>query len=368
MYSRKVVIITNIPSPYRVDYFNYLHKSKKDYNFNIIYESCGVSNRIWNIESKKLINSYILRSKAFKISKKYDTRHIFFSFQIFKYLNKLNPDVVIAFEYNPSAIQAFIWCKINKKKFINLTDGTLWSERRIGIFQKISRKFICYNADAFICSSTKAKEKILSYGGEKTKIFISLLTIDIQHFINYNCNPNSNSIIYVGSLIERKGIDLLLRSLANIKVDFDLKIVGDGSKEDKDTLIKIIEEEHLQQRVNFCGFLEGNELIKAYQNSSIFVLPTREDCYGLVILEAMCFGLPVIVSQYADGVCDLVKDNINGHIVNPYDSISLSNSIENLLTDKHKRIKMGINSKIYAKNFTFSSVSDGFIKALKYTE
>ena len=92
------------------------------------------------------------------------------------------PDVVIAMEYNPAALQALWWCRRNGKKFIHLTDGTLFSERNIGKIQKVTRKIITKNCDAAIASSTRAKEKLLAWGVPEEKIFVSLLTVDVQAY------------------------------------------------------------------------------------------------------------------------------------------------------------------------------------------
>lgn len=65
-----------------------------------------------------------------------------------QHLTRINPDVVIAWEYNPSALKALLWCKRHGRKFIHLTDGTLHSERNIGRVQKLMRHIIIRHADA----------------------------------------------------------------------------------------------------------------------------------------------------------------------------------------------------------------------------
>lgn len=64
-----------------------------------------------------------------------------------QHLTRINPDVVIAWEYNPSALKALLWCKCHGRKFIHLTDGTLHSERNIGHVQKLMRHIIIRHAD-----------------------------------------------------------------------------------------------------------------------------------------------------------------------------------------------------------------------------
>lgn len=178
----KVVLITNIPSPYRVDLFYYIQTHVKEYELHVIYTSEKEENRFWEIPKEKLRNSYILKSKIFRINGLIDKRYVHFPLNIGKKLNEIDPDVVIAMEYNPAALQALYWSKKNKKKFIHLTDGTLFSEYNIGRIQKIARRIITSRCDAAIASSTKAKEKLLAWGVPKEKIFISLLTVDIKPY------------------------------------------------------------------------------------------------------------------------------------------------------------------------------------------
>lgn len=130
-----------------------------------------------------MLNTHILQSKVIKIHGDMDGRYVHIPEKIGNILSEINPDVVIAWEYNPAALQSLFWSKVHHKKFIHLTDGTLFSERNIGKIQKVSRKIIIGNCDAAIASSLKAKEKLLAWGVPEDKIFVSLLTVDIEPYI-----------------------------------------------------------------------------------------------------------------------------------------------------------------------------------------
>lgn len=80
--------------------------------------------------------------------------------------------------------------------------------------------------------------------------------------------------------------------------------------------------------------MEGEPLRELYHNADVFILPTREDCFGLVILEAMCASLPVISSKYADGAFDLVAEGENGYIVDPEDTHAFAEKIDQILRTK----------------------------------
>ena len=179
----RVALITNIPAPYRVDLFYYMQTHVKEHEFHVIYTSENEDNRSWKIKKEKMLNTHILQSKKINIYGEVDGRYIHIPGNVGKVLTMINPDVVIAWEYNPAALQSLFWSKVHHKKFVHLTDGTLFSERNIGKIQKVSRKIITKNCDAAIASSSKAKEKLLAWGIPENKIFISLLTVDIEPYI-----------------------------------------------------------------------------------------------------------------------------------------------------------------------------------------
>ena len=178
----KVLLITNIPAPYRVDLFYYMQTHQQTHEFFVIYTNRNEDNRQWTIDERKLLQSTILESKIIKRKGEGDMHYLHIPQHLTREITRINPDVVIAWEYNPSALKALLWCKRHGRKFIHLTDGTLHSERNIGRVQKLMRHIIIRHADACIASSTKAKEKLLHWGAPERKIFISLLTVDISRF------------------------------------------------------------------------------------------------------------------------------------------------------------------------------------------
>ena len=318
---KKAVFITNIPSPYRVDFFSYMQKNFPEYEFHIIFSGAGMENRKWSVEMEEIEHYHFLKSKTIIIRKRFDDRYVFIPVGVEKTLNEIAPDVVFAMEYNPTILRAVHWCRKKKIPFISWTDGTLNSEKNIGKVQRLSRSYIIKRAAAFIASSTASHEAQIAYGADEKKCFISYLTVDIQKYLYEKPQKTTQNeglqLLYVGSLIQRKGLDLLLPALAKTPQNIRLWIVGEG--QEKDLLQKQCTELKISDRVEFLGYQEGEPLQKLYRTADAFVLPTREDCFGLVLLEAMCASLPIISSKYADGARDLVSDGENGYIIDPED-------------------------------------------------
>lgn len=362
----KAVFITNIPSPYRVDFFAYMQKNFPEYEFHIIFSGAGMENRKWSVELQELEHYTFLKSKTLIIRKRFDDRYVFIPTGVEKALNEIKPDVVFAMEYNPTILKAVHWCQKKKIPFISWTDGTLNSEKNIGKVQRMSRSYIIKRAAAFVASSTASKQTQIAYGADEKKCFISYLTVDINKYLREKSDYSGKQLLYVGSLIQRKGIDLLLPALAKTSDDIRLVLVGEG--QEKELLEKQAEELGISSRIEFKGYVEGEPLRELYNSSDVFILPTREDCFGLVILEAMCASLPVISSKYADGAFDLVNEGENGHIVDPEDEDAFAKAIEDIFADEGRLYEMGQKSYVKAHEFAFSEVAKGCIESLEYVQ
>ena len=358
-----LLIITNIPSPYRVDFFYYLQQHETGWDIHILFQAGNdISFRQWIGGEDKLRNVHFLRSKVIRRSG-FDVTEKFLPSGTGKMISTIDPDVIVAMEYNPAALAAKHWCRMHHVPYISWSDGTRFSERNIRLYQRLCRKYIIKNTAAFIASSTKAKENQIYLGAPADRIFISELSIDMTKYADAGLNYDPDGpLIYVGGLIKRKGVDLLLDAISLIKTgNWTLNIVGSGPE--KENLQQQAQMLGLSDKVTFCGFVGGTELMALYKKSSLFILPTREDCFGLVTLEAMCCGLPVISSKYADSAYDLIEDT-NGVIVDPYDRAAFSGAITSMTADKAKMRGMSCSSMKKAKEFGFGITSKGFMEAV----
>lgn len=364
---KRLLIVTNQPAPYRVDFFIYLQERYAD-EFDIwVLFSTGneSSDRKWKANEKKLKNKVFLKSKVFKLRSSYDISEKIISYGAGKRLDEIKPDVVVCSEYNFTSLAVKHWCNKNSVPFISWTDGTRFSERNIKPHQKLFRKYVIKKSAAFIASSSASEKNQIYLGADPDRIYISELAVDIRQYANAgkNYRPN-NTLIAVGSFIERKGIDLLLNALALIKdSDWRLKLVGDGSE--KENLKTVAEGLGILEKIEFAGFLSGDELTNAYETAGVFVFPTREDCFGLVTLEAMCCGLPSIVSKYADSSYDLVDNKESGIIVDPYDADKFAAVIKKILDDDSLKISMSEKARAKSYDFSFDKTSVAFIEAVR---
>ncbi|MCR5527412.1 MAG: glycosyltransferase family 4 protein [Lachnospiraceae bacterium] len=362
---KKLLIITNIPSPYRVDFFEYLQKTVDDFEIHILFQSGNEGSfRKWSGGEERLINVHTLRSKVIRATGK-DITEKFLPSGCGAEIESIFPDVVVSMEYNAAALMAKHWCNKNHVPYISWSDGTRYAERNIRFYQKIFRKYIVRKTAAFIASSTKTRENQIYLGADPERIYISELAIDIRRYGSAGRNYRHNgTLVAVGGLIERKGIDLLLNALSLIKNEnWELHLVGEGPE--KANLERRAEELGIAEKVIFKGFMSGDDLTAEYENAGIFVFPTREDCFGLVTLEAMCCGLPVIASKYADSSYDLIDEGKTGFIIDPFNSKAFSDSILKLLRDEKLANDMSVAGKEKTCLFGFEKTSVGFMNAVR---
>lgn len=363
---KRIAIITNIPAPYRVDLFYYLQQNTKGYEIHIIYASQNEDNRQWEIEEDKIRNTHFLDSFTVKLPYKYDTKYIHISKGTSAVLEQIQPMIVVGSEYNLTALQALRYCLKRKIPYISWTDGTLHTERNVKWIQKQIRKYVISRARAYIASSSQSKEAQIAYGADPKGCFISFLTIDLEKYILQEEHRELGRILCVGRLVELKGVDLLLKALAGINEEYILVLAGSGPE--KENLQEMAHVLGIEKKVEFLGNLSREKLKEEYARGAMFVLPTKQDCFALVMLEAMCAGLPIVGSKYAGGAYDLIEDGENGYIVDPYDIERFRNVIKELLKDPIRGERMGRNSLKNLWKFRFEEVSKGFWDAFSYVE
>lgn len=156
--------------------------------------------------------------------------------------------------------------------------------------------------------------------------------------------PHKPIFLFVGRLVYYKGCDILLEAFAKTK-GAELVIIGSGELEEN--LIERSKELKLDSRVHFRGNVDESELIKAFENCDVFILPSveRSEAFGLVQIEAMAYGKPVINTNLPSGVPFVSIDKVTGLTVKPNDVQALTDAIQWMIDHEKERIEMGKRAK-----------------------
>ena len=152
------------------------------------------------------------------------------------------------------------------------------------------------------------------------------------------------TVINIGRLTSDKRQDILLDIWKRISVnypDWKLKLVGKG--ELKEQLIQIIEENNLQNSVEIIDPIKNVENL--FLNSSIFAFTSKYGGFGMVLAEAMAYGVPCISFDISSGPRDIIEDNVDGFLIEDNNIENYTSKLELMMTNNEKRKEMGKNAK-----------------------
>lgn len=161
------------------------------------------------------------------------------------------------------------------------------------------------------------------------------------------------TIISVGFLEERKGYRYSIEALSMLAKEgysFKYVVIGDGKEKDK--YVNMVMEYGIEKNVEFKGRLQHDQVLEEMQSSDLFLLPSWNEAFGIVYLEAMSCGIPV-VGTLCEGIEDIIVNNKNGFLVRKQDSYSIYRIIKLLIDNPTERINIGIQGKITATNYTW---------------
>ena len=234
-------------------------------------------------------------------------------------------------------------------------------------------------SNAILVPGTRHKEYFISLGASPDKIFLfpnaSNITIkEKDHLLKEKIKEelgikNNKIILYVGRLVERKGVQYLIKAFAELKKerkDVDLIIVGRGEYQKKlECLSKNL---NIIENINFMGYVDDEFLPAFYLMSNLCVVPSsKEDAWVFIVNEAMYFEKPVIATDNVGSAIDMIKNGLNGYIVPSKDVNSLYEAMKKIVSDSDLERKMGKQSKmIIEEGFTYEHMEKGFKNVIEY--
>ena len=352
----KVLYLTNLPSPYMVDFFSELAKKAE---LTVIYERSAASDRDekWkNCDDSKIFNPDSYKVILLKGIKRGTDNSV--SFGIFKYLKEKYDHIIIGDYATYTAMMAIRYLRKNKIPYILSTDGGFPNYEESS-FKKKLKTYLIGGASKWLCTGASSRKYLEYYGARKEDVYIypftSLFAKDILKTpLTYESKQSlrkklglsgTKVVIGVGQFIPRKGWDVLIEGIDELNghgnndafVDVDMSfddihyyIVGGEEEKLRMLLPKCTE---IPANVHILPFMPKEELFQYYRAADAFVLPTREDIWGLVVNEAMANALPVITTDKCNAGLELVKEGVNGFIIETENSEALLKALRECLKD-----------------------------------
>lgn len=245
-------------------------------------------------------------------------------------LKKFRPHIIVTEQFGGLSLAVVIYAKTYRIPVLLHWEGTVHTESIYSYIRHRFRRWLASKMAGFICYTDEAVEYLKTLDAEGAYYRIPCSVCDeFRGPRSYERRPNI--VLYVGGLIHRKGVDLLLDAFTRVVVEqptAQLWIVGDGP------LRKPLEERvtaNVAERITWFGFCDTAQTAQLYRQASVFVCPTRSDCGPLVLIEAARSGLPIISSPFAGASKLIVETGKNGFIVDPNDVTNLVQAMLNIL-------------------------------------
>ena len=270
-----------------------------------------------------------------------------------------------------------------KAEYIVIVNGTeiLMHFSNNNIYQKIKARLITsFFSRAKIISISRATRNLLyEKGGYFKNVEVLYCSIDkkmiiakpkSEMLVKQMCLENRKIILTIARLYPRKGHDMVVQALVEIKKKFPevlYLIVGEGPN--RKYLEDLVVSLNLSDNVTFTGEVPG--VIDYLDLCNVFVMASREEDgvegFGIVFLEAMARGKPVIGSRHG-GVPEVISDGVSGYLVNPHDVYEIATTIIRLLSDSTAAREMGASGrKIVEFNFTTDIIAQKLLSTLNDT-
>jgi glycosyltransferase involved in cell wall biosynthesis len=308
-------------------------------------------------------------SKNLKIHylKSYEFAHTPIIPLLFFKLLILPKDFIVQLHIAQAFVPEIVWLvsKIKKTSYIVYVHTDLGPSGIMGfllpLYKNIFLRRVLQDAKYIIVGTRDYVELIYKrYMIPKNRIIVIHWGTSLNAFKNKKIKSKKiKNILFVGRLSKGKNIQMLIQSFKEVlNRGYDLKLHIVGSGEEEENIISLINKNDLQDRVKLYGGLPWRDVSRIYSDFDLFVLPSREEAFGLVLLEAMASGLPIIASDIP-GLRNVVKNNKTGILVKP----SIENftiAIEKMVNERDLREKLAKNGLKESEKYDWNLITEKF--------
>ena len=354
---KKVLFLTNYPSPYRVQFFDELGKYMDvTVLFSERKEDKTHRSADWYVSGEG-------RFQAVQLNRTAMIRGKDLCLDVTRWLKKDWDAIVLCGYSSPTIMAAMIWLWTHRIPFYMEVDGGL--VRQESGAKYLFKKTLVSTASWWISSGKQTTAYLTHYGAKADAVYHypftslwerdilpTLPTVEEKQRLRQKLGMEEEKIaLYVGRFDPKKGMEELLQAAARLDRQTGVYFVG-GEPEEKH--LDFCRENNVTN-VHFVGFTKKEALADYYKAADVLVLPTWSDVWGLVVNEAMSFGLPVITTDKCVAGMELVENGVNGYIVPIRDADSLEASIRKLLLQDYR--KMGAAALEAIRPYTIENMA-----------
>jgi glycosyltransferase involved in cell wall biosynthesis len=361
--SPRVVFLTDIPTPYMVAVLRELGR-RVDLTAVFCAQS-GSRGGDWAFGADLGFRQRTLGGLRVKRRSR-DNADVYPTPRILGALVAERPAAVITPAFSFPTLSAAVYGAVTGAPFVIHSDGTAYSERSFGRVRRAARRLLLPRAAACVGNSAPAMDRFIELGAPPERVFGAPHATDIAPFQAVAAQRASRSgpltVLHVGRLIPRKGVDRLLRAAATAAAAVPLRVVLVGSGPQEAALRRLAAE--LLLDVEFRGFVDQPGLPGVYAEADVFAFPTLDDPFGIVVLEAAASGLPIVASPFAGATTDVVRDGVNGFVAEPDDTAAWARALVALARDPELRRRLGEAAHDAVRDRTPERAAEGYAEAV----
>lgn len=332
----KLVLLTEIPAPYRIPLFNAL-AAQPDVELRVLFLAERDPRRPyyelhrdeWRFDARVLGGPQVRRG----------SRWVVLSRGVGRELRRFRPDAVAVGGWNqPAFWRALTHSRARRIPLLVWIESTLRDARSEARPLALARRAIVRAAAGAFVPGRAAAEYARSLGLPEERIALAPNAVDNAVFAApmHRPHPDRCSFLYAGRLDPEKGLDVLLEAFR--EVPGELELVGSGSDEERLRSLA-------PPNVHFRGPLDRDALVPVYAEADVFVLPSRSEPWGMVLNEAAAAGLPLVATDGVGAAHDLIEDGANGFRVPVDDAPALAAALRRLAEDPELRHAAGLSSR-----------------------
>ncbi len=351
-------------------------------NFTKLFPKTKIFTGLWPGFAHGFENSFPIEEvgkmnylESSQTSTGYGTGFTYLSPKIIGKLLQFKPDVIFADSFRIWTIFVLLLKPLGRWRVILTYEGSSPSvDYRNSALRTFLRRAMVKAADAYITNSKVGKDYLTEFlHADESRVFAMPYEVPDQTSLLGKNNPQTEKsaskrpiFFFVGHLVRRKGVNFLLEACALLQKqgynDYTLIVAGDGPE--RAELEAFCQTHNLTDCVKLLGKVDYDSLGTYFQQADVFVLPTLEDTWGMVVLEAMLFGKPVLCSRWA-GTAEMIVDGENGYVFDPHQPEKLAELMLWFMNNLNQIPAMGDNSQKIMANHTPELVSQSLTKVVE---
>ncbi len=312
-----------------------------------------------------------------KIETGYDRGFIAVSPSIIGHLLKFRPHIVFPQAFSLWTVLVVLLKPLCRWRIAIIYDGSSPNtDFRDSSFRTSVRRILAKFADAFVSNSEAGKRYLVeALNVPEAEVFTrTYLVPDAETLLKPLSTTKVEKLdlkqpifLYVGRITARKGIKTLLEACALLKKqgysDYTLLIVGKGDQQEE--LESFIREQDFYEQVKWVGWVDYGSLGTYFDQADVFVFPTFEDVWGMVVPEAMVFGKPVLCSNGAAS-CELIVSGENGYVFDPSQAQDLAEKMQVFLDNPDLIESMGERSRQLIAQKNPETAAKGYVEVISF--